>query len=60
MGVARRPALVCPELEKYVAAQLSEKSSLQNERRKAIEDRILDADPNGKVRGKKKDKECGG
>ena len=41
-GVARGPALVCPALEKYVSVQLSEKSSLQKERRKAREERSSD------------------
>ena len=58
-GVARGPALVCPALEKYVSVQLSEKSSLQKERRKAREERSgepVRANQNQKGPGRKRGK----
>ena len=43
----------CPALEKYVSVQLSEKSSLQKERRKTREERSGDPAKQGRIRGKK-------
>lgn len=48
---ARGAALVCPELEAYVAEKLRDRSAIQKERRKAREERTLQPSP--KKRGGK-------
>ena len=60
-GGARGTALVCPALEKFVSVLLSEKSSLQKERRKAREERRgepVRANQNQRGPGRKRGRGC--